>query len=108
MGIFEDIEWFTGFEWDEHNTDKNWVKHKVISTEAEQVFLNRPIMLADDEKHSKQEPRYHALGHTDGGRLLFVAFTKRNELIRVISARDMSREEREVYRNHEKDSKIQE
>jgi len=50
-----------------------------------------------DEKHSEQEERYYALGHTDAGRLLFLVFTIRNNLIRVISARDMSKKERERY-----------
>ena len=40
---------------------------------------------------------YFALGETDIGRLLFVVFTIRNNLIRVISARDMNRRERKVY-----------
>jgi len=41
--------------------------------------------------------RFYALGQTDMKRFLFIAFTVRNNLIRVISARDMSREERRVY-----------
>jgi uncharacterized DUF497 family protein len=44
------------------------------------------------------EERIYGLGHTDAGRLLFVAFTIRQRLIRVISARDMSRKERRIYR----------
>ena len=47
--------------------------------------------------HSQTEKRYFVLGQTDHDRLLFVAFTCRGDLIRVISARDMSRKEREVY-----------
>jgi uncharacterized DUF497 family protein len=47
-----------------------------------------------DEKHSQKETRFFALGHTDSGRLLFVVFTIRNNLIRVISARNMNRKER--------------
>ncbi|MEK7371273.1 MAG: BrnT family toxin, partial [candidate division NC10 bacterium] len=48
-------------------------------------------------KHSAQEVRYFALGRTDTGRELMVAFTLRGSLLRVISARPMSRRERRVY-----------
>jgi uncharacterized DUF497 family protein len=53
--------------------------------------------VADDVKHSETERRYFVLGQTDDNRALFVAFTLRGDLIRVISARDMSRRERKVY-----------
>jgi hypothetical protein len=88
---------FTGFDWDEGNVTKNWESHKVHPYEAEQVFLNRPLIVADDVRHSETERRYFVLGQTDSNRALFVAFTVRGDLIRVISARDMSRRERKVY-----------
>ncbi len=88
----------TGFEWDEGNIDKNRIKHRVSNVECEQIFFNRPLMVHDDEKHSADEKRFYVLGHTDPGRLLFVVFTIRNRKIRIISARDMSRKEREIYR----------
>lgn len=88
-----------GFEWDEGNLDKNWLKHKVGSTEREQIFFNHPLVIKDDINHSKTEKRFYALGKTDLKRALFIAFTVRSNLIRVISARDMSRKEREVYNN---------
>jgi uncharacterized DUF497 family protein len=53
--------------------------------------------VARDEKHSQQESRYHALGQTEAGRRLFVVFTLRGRLIRMISAREMSRRERKEY-----------
>ena len=51
-----------------------------------------------DEKHSPGEERLYALGQSDSGRLMFAVFTIRGRLIRVISARDMNRKERRVYR----------
>jgi uncharacterized DUF497 family protein len=87
----------TGFHWDKGNLLKNWEKHRVSAPECEQVFFNKPLIAGSDKKHSKQEARYFALGQTDIGRLLFVVFTVRNNLIRVISARDMNRKERKVY-----------
>jgi len=87
----------TGFDWDEGNSKKNWIKHQVTPAECEQLFFNQPLMVQDDIEHGKSEERFLALGKTDKNRLLFIAFTLRNDLIRVISARDMSRKEREVY-----------
>ena len=87
----------TGFQWDDGNSDKNWITHQVTKSECEQIFFNLPLLVADDKKHSKVEVRYYALGKTDDERKLFVVFTIRENLIRVISARDMSKKEREVY-----------
>jgi uncharacterized DUF497 family protein len=88
-----------GFDWDTGNLYKNWAKHKVSPSECEQVFFNLPLLLMDDTAHSQNEKRFYILGKTDARRKLFIAFTLRNNLIRVISARDMSRKEREVYDN---------
>ena len=88
-----------GFHWDRGNVNKNWHKHKVSPAECEQLFFNRPLVIQDDMKHSEVERRFYALGRTDSKRCLFIAFTVRNKRIRVISARDMSRKEREVYNN---------
>jgi uncharacterized DUF497 family protein len=87
----------TGFQWDAGNSDKSWTKHGVSRAEAEQVFFNQPLVLAPDEVHSQTEERFFVLGRTDGGRFLFEAFTIRGELIRVISARDMSDSERRSF-----------
>jgi uncharacterized protein len=98
MELLEQIE---GFEWDKGNIDKNWLLHNVHHAEAEQIFFNEPLITARDEKHSSaKEQRHFALGRTDNNRYLFVSFTIRNGLIRIISARDMSRKERTAY--HEK------
>ena len=87
------------FDWDEGNLPKIWERHKVSGAECEQIFFNHPLVAARDEKHSGEEDRYYALGHTDAGRLLFVIFTIRKELVRPISARDMNRNERKVYKS---------
>lgn len=87
----------TGFDWDESNREKNWEKHQVLASECEEVFFNLPLLLQPDPAHSQQEPRYFVLGHTTAGRRLFIAFTVRENKIRVISARDMSKKERKIY-----------
>ena len=87
----------TGFECDAGNATKNWTKHTVTQAECEQVFFNVPLVVAADAVHSTAEARYFALGRTDAVRRLQVVFTLRGWQIRVISARPMSRREREVY-----------
>jgi uncharacterized DUF497 family protein len=87
----------TGFDWDDGNTDKNWIKHRVTPSECEQFFFNQPLVVNGDPEHSSDEERSYALGRTNRNRFLFVAFTVRRNLIRVISARDMSRKERKVH-----------
>jgi len=92
-----DLSQCRGLQWDEANAEKNWVAHHVSRGETEQVFFNRPLVVVAGEQRTESAPRYYALGHTDASRLLFIVFTIRDELIRVISARPMSRRERRVY-----------
>jgi len=86
-----------GFEWDDGNSGKNREKHQVSDGECEQVFFNQPLVAIPDHAHSHHEDRILVLGKTDSGRRLFVVCTLRGELIRVISARDMTNRERKVY-----------
>jgi uncharacterized DUF497 family protein len=88
-----------GFDWTGGNAEKNWKRHGVAPAEVEQVFFNTPLLWGDDPAHSGAEVRCYALGQTDEGRALFVAFTMRGRRLRVVSARDMSRKERRAYRS---------
>lgn len=92
--FFPDVD---GFEWDEGNSSKNWIRHRISQTEAEQIFVNRPVLVIGDVAHSGIEARYFSFGRTDAGRLLTVVFTVRGHLLRVVSARPMSRRERRGY-----------
>jgi uncharacterized DUF497 family protein len=94
----------TGFDWDDGNTHKNWVLHRISPEEAEQVFLNEPLIVRIDVRHSRLEKRYYALGKTSSRRYLFVAFTIRQLLVRVISVRDMNRRERVAYAKREENA----
>lgn len=93
-----ELSQITGFNWDDGNDRKN-EKHGVSKAEAEQVFFNDPLRLLEDGAHSQNEAWLHALGKTDGGRPLHITFTLRQSglLIRVISARDVHRNERIIY-----------
>lgn len=94
-----DFDTLEGFEWDDGNARKSVDKHGVTQAEAEQVFFNAPLVTTEDRQHSAVEERFQALGKSNENRLLHVTFTLRDEgrLIRVISARDMSRKERALY-----------
>ena len=85
-----------GFDWDAANVQKNWRRHQAAFYECEEVFMRGPVILPDIE-HLGTEERLFALGRTVRERLLTVVFTVRRNKIRVISARDMSRKERQVY-----------
>lgn len=94
------------FEWDEGNLAKNEKKHGVSYKEAEEVFRNEPKFLFPDEKHSGGEKRYGMYGKTNAGRYLSLVFTIREDTIRVITVRPMSRKERRSYEKIKKDSSL--
>lgn len=86
-----------GFEWDKGNRQKNWLKHNVSQEECEEIFVNQPLFISIDPGHSNTEIRYRVLGQTNEERRLFLIFTIRNSLIRVISSRDMNKKEKSIY-----------
>ncbi len=86
-----------GFEWDDGNTHKNVRGHGVAFREAEELFRTSPTVTLEDERHSITEQRMQLLSQTTTGRYLIAVFTIRNNRIRIISVRDMSRKERERY-----------
>jgi uncharacterized protein len=93
-----DLSNVTGFEWDSGNETKN-AKHRVTCRHAEEIFSNAPLWITDDVAHSTTEERARAIGVTNEGPVLVVAFTLRGDgtRIRVISARTASRRERMEY-----------
>ena len=84
------------FEWDEGNIGKN-KKHKVEDKEAEEVFLDEGKVILKDKLHSQKDERFIVLGKTKKDRLLYVAFTKRNKKVRIISARYINKKEVQLY-----------
>lgn len=101
MSRSDPLENCIGFDWDEDNSLKIWDRHRVTPEEAEDVFFGLPLVLRSDVHHSNTEKRHYVLGQTRVGRPMFVAFAARRKLIRVISARDMNRREREAYSRHD-------
>lgn len=85
------------FEWDPKKEAKNLRKHKVSFSEAATVFGDTLSTAVSDPDHSLEEDRYITIGMSDRHRLLIVAHTEWGERIRIISARELTRAEREAY-----------
>ncbi len=94
-----DFSRIVGFDGDDGNRHKSLDRHAVSEAEAEQVFVDERLLIAEDARHSQTEARYQALGTSSEGRRLYVTFTLRRDATatRVISARDMNRKERAQY-----------
>ncbi|MBU4369783.1 BrnT family toxin [Patescibacteria group bacterium] len=85
------------FEWDKANRNKNFVKHGVTDGECEEVFFDSNKKTLKDIYHSNKESRYILIGQTKLHRLLFIVFTIRKNKIRVISARDLNKKEKQLH-----------
>ncbi len=85
------------FEWDPEKSKANLRKHGVSFDEAPTVFFDDLSLTGDDPDHSLNEERFVTFGVSSMGRLLVVAYTEREERIRIISARPMTGSERKLY-----------
>lgn len=90
------------FEWDPKKAAQNLRKHGVSFYEAATVFGDGLGTTAPDPDHSLDEERYITVGMSERQRLVIVAHTERDERIRIISARELTRAEREVYEEETK------
>lgn len=86
------------FEWDEAKAVSNFSKHKVSFETACEVFFD-PFIASSDAEFIDDEMRETVIGATANLRLLDVAYTMRDETIRVISARPVTKQERNSYEN---------
>ena len=85
------------FVWDPAKAKTNSRKHGVAFREAASVFKDPLGITIFDPNHSNEEDRFITFGFSAAGRLLMVAHTERGERIRIISARGLTRAEREAY-----------
>lgn len=85
------------FEWDARKDASNLRKHGVSFQEASTVFFDPLAATGADPDHSASERRFVTFGMSCSGRLLVVAHTDRDDVIRIISARRAGRAERELY-----------
>ncbi|MGD1048171.1 MAG: BrnT family toxin [Candidatus Krumholzibacteriaceae bacterium] len=97
MDISVPIARCRGFQWDETNLPSVGLLKGVSPAECEQVFFNCPLFVEGEERDPDARMLFSVLGRTDAGRLLGIAFELSGELIRVISAHDMSGRERKAY-----------
>jgi uncharacterized protein len=85
------------FEWDDSKAVSNFSKHRVSFDEAKTVFDDPLYVDFYDPDHSDDEERYLIVGESSRGRLLIVSYTERKDSIRIISAREVTKLEREAY-----------
>jgi uncharacterized DUF497 family protein len=85
------------YKWDENKAVKNLAKHGVSFAEAKTIFDDPLYVDFYDLDHSEDEERYLIVGESNRGRLLIVSYTERRESIRIISAREVTKSEREAY-----------
>lgn len=87
------------FEWDENKSRQNLRKHGVSFEEAKSVFADPRARLVADPDHSEQEDRFVLLGLSRDMRTLVVChcYRKRDEMIRLISARKATKQEQRIY-----------
>ncbi len=85
------------FEWDENKATANLSKHGVSFEEAKTIFDDPLYVDFYDPDRSYEEDRYIIVGESSQSRLLIVSYTERGDTIRLISAREVTRSEREAY-----------
>jgi uncharacterized DUF497 family protein len=73
------------FEWDPRKAAENFRKHSVLFNEAAEAFFDENAIEFFDE-HAEDEVRFQLVG-ISSIRLLFVGYTVRGEVIRIITAR---------------------
>ncbi len=91
------------FVWDENKNRANQKKHKVSFDEAKTVFYDENARLIADPDHSENEERFIIMGVSSNLRMLVVVhcYKENNEVIRIISARKVTRNEQK-YHNRRK------
>ena len=87
------------FAWDEAKAEENRHKLGVSFEEASTVFADENARLKHDPDHSQEEDRFLILGFSAKVRLLIVchAYRENDEVIRIISARKATLNERRQY-----------
>lgn len=85
------------FEWDDEKNWSNFLKHGLEFEEAQVIWSDPLGMEFYDENNSESEARYLRVGHNPGRGILVVIFCERKDVIRIISARKATKDERIEY-----------
>lgn len=89
------------FEWNPDKARSNLKKHEVSFNEASTVFNDPLSMTFPDPNHSYSEDRYVIIGLSSAGRILVIPHTDRADRVRIISAREATRNEWRFYEDGE-------
>lgn len=89
-----------GFEWDKHKADINLRKHSISFEEAMSVFYDDFALLIADPEHSFLEERFLLLGKSNHDNTLVVVHCEREQNIRIISARQATKNEAKQYQEN--------
>ena len=90
------------FEWDPQNNRLNLAKHGVSFEEATSVFGDPLSRTFDDPDHSDGEERFIVIGYSNKNRVLFVSHTDDGEVVRLISARGATPNERKYHEDEKR------
>ena len=85
------------FEWDDKKAESNFKKHGVSFSEAVTVFGDPLAVTFYDPDHSIDEYRLLTFGVTRTGKFVIVSHTARNRFLRIISVRQMTKQEKKIY-----------
>jgi uncharacterized DUF497 family protein len=85
------------FEWHDAKAEANFQTHGVSFELAKTVFKDPFAVERLDDREDYGEERFVSIGMAEGQILLFVAYTERNERIRIISARRATQYEQDDY-----------
>jgi len=92
------------FEWDNEKAINNVKKHGVTFDEAKSVFYDTFALISLDVEHSITEERFSIIGYSKSNRILFISYSEKNEVIRIISARKTTKNERLFYEKNIKNN----
>ena len=85
------------YEWDAEKARANRRKHGVSFDEAATAFLDPLALTYPDPDHSAGEEREITIGYSARHRVVFVAHCQRGDRVRIISARNATKGERNQY-----------
>lgn len=85
------------FEWNRKKALLNIRKHGITFEEASTIFGDSLSLTIPDSYHSIGEDRFITIGTSAQGRFVVVMHTERHDVIRIISARKATRNERKQY-----------
>lgn len=83
------------YEWDPNKAKSNFKKHGVKFSDAVGVFEDEQAITIDDE--NEKEDRFVTIGMDFLSRILVVVYTFRDIVIRIISARKATKQEKKMY-----------